>query len=308
MKVNLLSIGVFPPNVQALNTSEFNCHSLDDVARDDALRDSIRGIITRSNFEVPATVIRSLPNLKIIATNGVGYDLIPIDVASEHGIIVTNTPDVLNATVAELCVGSLLALLRRIPQGDRFVRSGAWRTNAFPLGGSLAGKRIGLVGLGRIGKEIVRRLVPFGVEIAYHGRKDQHLEWKFEPDLRALARDSDILILTMPGGKETTRMIDATVLEALGPNGYLVNIARGSVVDQEALIAALSEHRIAGAALDVFEKEPDIDPRFFDLDNVVLTPHVGSATNETRMAMARLTLDNLHGFFETGRALTPVNA
>lgn len=308
MNVPLLSIGVFPPNVHALNTSEFSCHTQEEVEKDEALRKTIRGIITRSNCRVPAEVIRALPNLKIIATNGVGYDQIPIDVATECGVIVTNTPDVLNAAVAELCVGSLLALLRRIPQGDRFVRSGAWRTDAFPLATSLAGKRIGFVGLGRIGKEIARRLLPFGVGIAYYGRTDQQLEWTFEPDLHALARQCDVLILTMPGGQETARMINASVLEALGPDGYLLNIARGSVVDEDALIAALTSRSIAGAALDVFDGEPDIDPRFFDLDNVVLTPHVGSATNETRMAMARLTLDNLHSFFNTGRALTPVNA
>jgi lactate dehydrogenase-like 2-hydroxyacid dehydrogenase len=163
-----------------------------------------------------------------------------------------------------------------------------------------------MVGMGRIGKEIARRLEAFGVSLAYYGRTDQRLAWRHEPDLRTLARDADVLIVATPGGKGTARLIDAEVLAELGPDGYLINIARGSVVDEVALLAALEQRRIAGAALDVFDNEPHIDARFLALDNVVLTPHVGSATNETRMAMARLTLDNLHRFFETGTALTPV--
>jgi lactate dehydrogenase-like 2-hydroxyacid dehydrogenase len=162
--------------------------------------------------------------------------------------------------------------------------------------------------LGRIGKEIARRLEPFGVKLSYFGRTDQKLQWRYEPDLHVLARASDVLILTSPGGNLTLRMIDASVLAALGPNGFLINIARGSVVDEPALIDALSRRIIGGAALDVFDNEPNIDPRFFTLDNVVLTPHIGSATNETRLAMMRLTLDNLHRFFENGTVLTPVAA
>jgi lactate dehydrogenase-like 2-hydroxyacid dehydrogenase len=223
-------------------------------------------------------------------------------------VLVTNTPEVLDSAVAELCIGMLFALLRRLPEADQFVRSGAWRGGAFPLGVSLAGKNVGIVGLGRIGKEIAKRLDPFGVTLSYFGRTDQRLQWRYEPDLHALTRASDVLILTSPGGKATSRMIDAAVLAELGPNGYLINVARGSVVDEPALIDALSRRAIAGAALDVFDNETDIDARFFGLDNIVLTPHIGSATNETRLAMARLTLDNLHRFFENGTALTPVVA
>jgi len=303
---DLLLIGKFPALAQDLVDSEFRCHSLASLDQHEALRTSVRGIITRSNCAVPTDVIERLPNLGIIATCGVGYDLIPIDVAATRNIIVSNTPDVLNDAVAELCVGLLFALLRRIPQADRFTRSGAWRASTFPLGVSLAGKKVGIIGLGRIGKEIARRLMPFGVTLSYYGRTDQRLDLRFEPDLHQLARDSDILILTSPGGRATEHMIDAAVLDALGPKGYLLNIARGSVVKEEDLIDALSSGAIAGAALDVFDTEPDIDPRFFEFDNVVLVPHMGSATHETRMAMARLTLDNLHQFFEDGTALTPV--
>jgi lactate dehydrogenase-like 2-hydroxyacid dehydrogenase len=303
---DLLLIGKFPQPAQDLIDTEFRCHSLEAVQGDEALRASVRGIITRSNCVVPAEVVDRLPSLGIIATCGVGYDLIPLELAARRGVIVTNTPDVLNAAVAELCVGLLFALLRRIPQGDRFIRSGAWRHGAFPLAVSLAGKRVGIVGFGRIGKEVARRLAPFGVTLAYFGRTDQRLAWRFEPDLQQLARDSDILILCAPGGPPTDHLIDAAVLDALGPNGYLINIARGSVVQEDHLIEALARGAIAGAALDVFDGEPDIDPRFVTLDNVVLAPHVGSATVETRLAMTRLTLDNLHRFFDDGGALTPV--
>jgi lactate dehydrogenase-like 2-hydroxyacid dehydrogenase len=308
MMQDLLLIGKFPPQAQALIDAQFCCHSLEALEQDTALRTSVRAIITRSNCSVPAAVILRLPALGIIATCGVGYDLIALDAAAKRNVIVSNTPDVLNDAVAELCVGLLFALLRRISEGDRFVRSGAWRDGAFPLGVSLSGKRVGIVGLGRIGKEVARRLEPFGVTLAYHGRTDQRLGWRFCSDLQALARSSDILILTSPGGPGTEHMIDASVLEALGPQGYLINIARGSVVHQQDLIDALAQGVIAGAALDVFDGEPDIDARFLALDNVVLSPHAGSATNETRMAMARLTLDNLHRFFEDGTALTPVAA
>ena len=307
-QVRLLQIGSFPPEVQSRLDAEFRCVAVAELDADPALAQAIRGVVTRSNQDVPAALVERLSQLEIIATNGVGYDLIPLELAARRGIVVTNTPDVLNAAVAELCIGSLLALLRKLPQADRFVREGRWAGSAFPLATSLAGKHVGIVGLGRIGKDIARRLEPFGVALAYHGRSDQGLAWRYEPDLVTLARDVDILIVTAPGGQDTARMIDARVLAALGPQGYLVNVARGSVVDQAALLAALQTGTIAGAALDVFDKEPDIDARFFTLENVLLTPHLGSATHETRAAMAQLMLDNLRSWFRSGRALTPVLA
>jgi lactate dehydrogenase-like 2-hydroxyacid dehydrogenase len=309
-KCGLLQIGSFPPEVQSQIDAEFERLDVDELEtaleRDPARARGIRAIVTRSNLDVPASLVERLPALEIIATNGVGYDLIPLELAARRGIVVSNTPDVLNAAVAELCIGALLSLLRRLPQADRYVRAGRWAGANFPLGSSLAGKHVGIVGLGRIGKDIARRLEPFGVALAYHGRTDQNLAWRFEADLTALARDVDILIVAAPGGRETARMIGAPVLDALGPQGILVNVARGSLVDQEALLAALAQGRIAGAALDVFDKEPDIDARFFGLENVLLTPHIGSATQETRAAMAQLMLDNLRAYFRSGRALTPV--
>lgn len=304
----LLQIGSFPPEVQSQIDAEFERLGAADIERDPARAGEIRAIVTRSNLEVPASLVERLPKLEIIATNGVGYDLIPLELAARRGIVVSNTPDVLNAAVAELCIGALLSLLRKLPQADRYVREGRWRDASFPLSTSLAGKHVGIVGLGRIGKDIARRLELFGVALAYHGRSDQGLAWRFEADLAALARDVDILIVAAPGGRETARMIDARVLDALGPRGWLVNVARGSLVDEEALLAALEQNRIAGAALDVFDGEPDIDRRFFGLENVLLLPHIGSATRETRAAMAQLMLDNLRSYFRSGRALTPVTA
>ena len=306
MKPGLLQIGGFPPEVQSQIDAAFSRVHLADFERDPSCAGEIRALVTRSNLEVPAALVERLPKLEIIATNGVGYDLIPLALAARRGIVVTNTPDVLNAAVAELCIGSLLALLRQLPQADRYVREGRWRNANFPLTTSLAGKQVGIVGLGRIGKDIARRLEPFGVTLAYHGRSDQQLAWRFEPDLVVLARDAEILIVAAPGGRETARMISAPVLDALGPQGILVNVARGSLVDQEALLAALQDRRIAGAALDVFDNEPDIDARFFGLENVLLMPHIGSATQETRAAMAQLMLDNLRSWFASGRVLTPV--
>jgi lactate dehydrogenase-like 2-hydroxyacid dehydrogenase len=304
----LLQIGSFPPEVQSQIDAEFERLGAADIERDPARAGEIRAIVTRSNLEVPASLVERLPKLEIIATNGVGYDLIPLELAARRGIVVSNTPDVLNAAVAELCIGALLSLLRKLPQADRYVREGRWLDAGFPLSTSLAGKHVGIVGLGRIGKDIARRLELFGVALAYHGRSDQGLAWRFEADLAALARDVDILIVAAPGGRETARMIDARVLDALGPRGWLVNVARGSLVDEEALLAALEQNRIAGAALDVFDGEPDIDRRFFGLENVLLLPHIGSATQETRAAMAQLMLDNLRSWFRSGRALTPVTA
>jgi lactate dehydrogenase-like 2-hydroxyacid dehydrogenase len=306
MRPGLLQIGSFPAEVQARIDAGFERLGIEDLERDPTRAGEIRAIVTRSNLEVPAALVERLTKLEIIATNGVGYDLIPLELAARRGIVVSNTPDVLNAAVAELCIGSLLSLLRKLPQADRYVREGRWPGANFPLASSLAGKQVGIVGLGRIGKDIARRLEPFGVALAYHGRSDQKLAWRFEVELTALARDADILIVAAPGGRETARMIDAGVLDALGPRGILVNVARGSLVDEEALLAALSEGRIAGAALDVFDNEPDIDTRFFGLENVLLMPHIGSATQETRAAMAQLMLDNLRSWFGSGRALTPV--
>jgi lactate dehydrogenase-like 2-hydroxyacid dehydrogenase len=297
MKPDLLQLASYAPAHQAQLEAEFTPHQLADLDADPALASRIRGIITRSNVKVDAAILGRLPALEIVTTFGVGYDGLPLEAAAARGIPVTNTPDVLNTAVAELCVGMLLGLLRRLPASDRFVRDGKWPQGTMPLGVSLSGKRVGIVGLGRIGKDIARRLEPFGVSLAYHGRSDQRLPYRFEADLVQLARDSDVLIVAAPGGPETSKMIDRQVMDALGPQGYLVNIARGSLVDEAALLDALEGKTLGGAALDVFEQEPHAEARFAALDNVLLAPHIGSATTETRQAMMDLVMDNLRCHF-----------
>jgi lactate dehydrogenase-like 2-hydroxyacid dehydrogenase len=297
MKPDILQLANYAPAHQAQLDAEFTPHRLAGLDADPALAARIRGIVTRSNVKMDAALLARLPALEIITTFGVGYDGLPLAEAAARGIPVTNTPDVLNTAVAELCVGMLLGLLRHLPASDRFVRDGKWPQGTMPLGVSLSGKRVGVVGLGRIGKDIARRLEPFGVSLAYHGRSDQHLAYRYVPDLVQLAQDSDVLIVAAPGGPATKQLIDRRVMDALGPQGYLVNIARGSLVDEAALLDALEQQTLGGAALDVFEREPHAQARFAPLENVLLAPHIGSATTETRQAMMDLVLENLRCHF-----------
>lgn len=260
----------------------------------------------RSNYAVPVSLLDELPNLKVIATSGVGYDGIPLAQAKARGIVVTNTPGVLDAAVSELALGLLLALLRNIPGADSFVRAGHWQQGIFTLGSSLAGKKVGIVGLGRIGLGIARRLEGFDVEIAYTGGNAKPVPYRFVPDILTLAAESDILILSCPGGEKTHHLVNAAVLERLGPKGFLVNVARGTVVDETALLAALEQKTLRGAAMDVFEQEPLENSKLMQMHNVILTPHMGSATEETRRIMLRLALDNIQNVLSNKNALTPV--
>jgi lactate dehydrogenase-like 2-hydroxyacid dehydrogenase len=305
-KPDLLQLASYAPAHQAQLDAAYTVHPLAALDADPALAARIRAIVTRSNITMPADLLERLPALELIATFGVGYDGLPLAAAAARGIAVTNTPDVLNTAVAELCVGMLLGLLRQLPAADRFVRAGKWPHGTLPLGVSLAGKRVGIVGLGRIGKDIARRLEPFGVTLAYHGRSDQHIAYRYEASLVQLARDCDVLIVAAPGGPETNKLVDRAVLDELGPHGYLVNVARGSLVDQAALLDALEANTLGGAALDVFEREPHADARLAALDNVLLAPHLGSATVETRQAMMDLVLENLRCHFAGAPVPTPV--
>jgi lactate dehydrogenase-like 2-hydroxyacid dehydrogenase len=268
---------------------------------------SYEAILTRSSTPIPVSLLEQIPTLKVIACCGVGYDNLPLDYLKAHGIKASTTPGVLNDAVCELGVGLLFALLRRLPIADQFVRSGAWQREAFPITTTLAGKTVGIVGLGRIGQDLAKRLVAFGVTIAYTGPNDKNLPYTYYKDVNALAQAADVVILTCPGGPETDRIINAAVLKSLGPHGFLINIARGSVVDEAALIFALQQNGIAGAALDVFEKEPKLNPAFLTLHNVILSPHIGSATSETRLAMTRLAIDNLEAYFNQHPLLTPIH-
>ena len=265
----------------------------------------IRGIATGG--AVDAALIDRLPSLEIIASFGVGYDKIDAAHAAKKGVIVTNTPDVLTDEVADLTLGLLLATVRQLPQADRYLRAGHWLEKPFPFSPTLRSRKIGILGLGRIGKAVAKRCEPFGVEIAYHNRRPQpDVPYRYYDDLVALARDVDVLIVVIPGGKETDKLVDADVLAALGPNGILINVARGTVVDEQALIKALVNGTILSAGLDVFEREPQVPAELIALDHVVLLPHVGSATQHTRDAMGQLVIDNITSWFAGKGPVTPV--
>ena len=268
----------------------------------------IRAVATSTLYgRVTASLLDRLPALEIIASFGVGYDNIDADDAARRGIVVTNTPGVLDDEVADLAIGLLLATIRQIPQADQHVRQGRWPHGSFPLSPTLRGRRVGIVGMGQIGKAIARRLEGFGVEIAYHSRRAHDaLAYRYHPTLLGLAGASDTLIVIVPGGAATRHMIDRSVLAALGRDGILINVARGSVVDEAALIDALTSGTILSAGLDVYADEPHVPQQLIDMPQVVLLPHIGSASVHTREAMGALVVANLEQWFERGRPLSPV--
>ncbi|HEY4065625.1 MAG TPA: 2-hydroxyacid dehydrogenase [Burkholderiaceae bacterium] len=270
----------------------------------------IRGIVTNGPVGANAELMAALPKLEIISSSGVGTDAIDLAAAKQRGVIVTNTPGVLNDCVADTGLMLMLATARRLGESERFVRAGQWATSKFPLATSLGGKTCAILGMGNIGLAVAKRAQACGMKIAYLSRSPKPalagLGFTAYTDLESLARDADFLVLTLPGGAETRHIVDERLLNALGPTGHLINIARGSVVDEAALIRALQAGTIAGAGLDVFEDEPRVPAALLALDNVVLTPHIGSATIETRAAMSALTFDNLHAHFTGKPVLTPV--
>jgi len=272
-----------------------------------ALPEGVEALVTTGGTGLTADVIRALPSLKLAATMSVGYDKIDLDALTEHGATLTNTPDVLTDDVADMAIALMLASWRRLREGDRHVRSGAWgREGPMPLNHRVMGAKVGIAGLGRIGRAIAERLVPMKAQIAYFGRHPREAPWRFEPDLAALAGWADILIVATAGGAGTASLVGRREIEALGPQGCLVNIARGSVIDEAALLDALEAGRLGMAGLDVFENEPQVNPRFGALDNVTLHPHHASGTVETRDAMAQLVVDNVDAHFSGRPLLTPV--
>ncbi len=300
---------LWPPMMESLHAT-FTVHDrIDqtDSAELERVAPRIRGIAASGESKVTRELIARLPALEIISVFGVGYDGIDVAAARERGIHVTHTPNVLNDEVADLAIGLMLAVARRIPHGERFLRDGQWRGGPAPLGRKVSGARLGIVGLGRIGNAIAKRAEAFDMSIAYTARSAKAKSpYRFLPTPAALAAEVDFLVVITPGGAATRKLIDAEVLEALGPKGYLVNVARGSVVDETALIAALVAGTIAGAGLDVFENEPEVPEALRALDNVVLVPHIGSATWETRRAMADLAFGNLDAHFAGRPLLSPV--
>ena len=309
-KPEILAVAKLAPFLMAPLRESFivheQIHETDPVAFA-AMAANIRGIVGGGESRVPRALLGQLPALEIIAIMGVGYDGIDVGAAQERKIPVTNTPGVLTDDVADLAMGLLLSVARRIPQADKYLRSGRWSEGPMPLARKVSGARLGIVGLGRIGQAIATRAEAFGMSVAYTARsRKEGIAYPYSANAQALAAEVDFLVVITPGGAGTFHMINADVLKALGPQGYLINVARGSVVDEAALVEALQKGVIAGAGLDVFEKEPHPLEALCKLDNVVLTPHMASATRETRQAMADLTVANLQAHFSGRPALTPV--
>jgi lactate dehydrogenase-like 2-hydroxyacid dehydrogenase len=267
----------------------------------------VRAVAAQGETKVSAELMAQLPALEIISVMGVGYDGVDVAAAKARGVVVTHTPNVLNDDVADLAIGLMLSASRQLPAADRFVRAGDWLKGPMPLARKMSGARLGLVGMGRIGQAIAHRAAAFGMPIAYTARTAKPgLPYRYFPNAAALAAESDFLVVITPGGAGTRNLIDAQVLAALGSKGILVNVARGSVVDEAALIDALEQGVIAGAALDVFENEPQVPERLRALPHVVLVPHIGSATGQTRRAMADLAIANLEAHFAGRPLLSPV--
>jgi lactate dehydrogenase-like 2-hydroxyacid dehydrogenase len=308
---DILLIRQTRPDVAGRLAERFRLHRLEEAPDREAFLGAvgprIRGLAVGAMCPIDARLFDRLPQLEIVASFGVGYDTIDAGEAHRRGIVVTHTPDVLSDEVADLALGLLLATLRQIPQADRYLRAGRWREGSFPLTTSLRERRVGILGLGRIGRAIAQRLEGFGVRIAYHGRTPQaDVAYTYHDSLLGLAQAVDTLIVAAPGGPGTNGIVDAGVLAALGADGVVINIARGSVIDEAALIAALQAGTILGAGLDVFANEPQVPQALIDLDRTVLLPHVGSGSHHTRAAMGRLLTDNLFSWFDGKGPVTPV--
>jgi lactate dehydrogenase-like 2-hydroxyacid dehydrogenase len=312
-KVEILVAGNLPARSAEALQAGFACHRALDPGEVDAIlakaAGRIRGMARGGHFTVDRALLERLPKLEIIANFGVGYDGIDLQRCADRGIIVTNTPDVLTEEVADTALGLLLMTVRELSAAERHLRAGKWaREGNYRLTpATLRDRTVGIAGLGRIGLAIARRLDAMKVPVVYHTRRERPgVPYRHYPELRAMAEAVDILLIVLPGTPETRGAVDADVLRALGPNGILINIGRGSVVDESALIEALESGTIRAAGLDVFADEPHVPEALLALDNVVLLPHVGSGSVFTRNAMGQLMVDNLTSWFETGKPLTPV--
>jgi len=312
-KIDLLVHGPSKPIVDNGFSDQFvlhqfeTTHDLERLTLEIAAK--VRGMaITYNTVRGDAKTLGRLPKLEIVSSFGVGYDHVDAAYARDHDIMVTNTPDVLTEEVADIAMGLLIATLREFVKADRYLRSGLWQTQQFPLSvGSLRDRKVGMVGMGRIGQAIARRLDASKVPVVYHTRKPAaELSYKHYPDLIEMAKAVDTLVVIVPGGAATNKMINADVMKALGPRGVIINVARGTVVDEQALIAALKSGTILAAGLDVFEREPNVPDELKAMQNVVLLPHIGSASVVTRNAMDQLVVDNLKAWFAGKPPLTPV--
>ena len=299
-KVMVCAVGNAPPLVD----TQLNQHF--DVVRE--AHQEVRGIaVCGGHTRIDAPFVELFPRPQIVSSFGVGYDHIDAVTLAKRGIVVTHTPDVLTGEVADLALGLLIATVRQLPQVDRYLREGKWLQKPYPLTATLRGRKVGILGLGRIGKAIARRLEACDLEIEYHGRKPQpDVKYRYHPTLLGLALSCDVLMVVASGGAETHHLVGKDVLEALGPDGIVVNVGRGTVIDEQALIAALRDKKILSAGLDVFEDEPRVPAELIAMEHVVLLPHVGSASVHTRNAMGQLVVDNLVSWFGGKGAVTPV--
>ena len=302
----ILQITDIHPDAQARLDRDYTVLRHDLPAIDDAWlaqhAAEVEAVVTGGHLGIPPALMTALPNLRIVGINGVGYDKIDLDLARSHGVRVANTPDVLTDDVADLAIGLTLSLLRRLPHGHAYVQAGHWHKGDMPLATKLSGKRVGIFGLGRIGRAVAKRFTGFTDTIGYTDVVQHDVPYAFHPDAVALARASDVFVVCAAASAATRGIIGAPVLDALGPRGVLVNVARGALVDEPALVQALRDGRIAGAALDVFADEPNVPPELLAMEHVVVTPHIASGTHETRRAMGDLMLDNLDAQF-AGRPL-----
>ena len=305
---DILIIAPLPPFLADPLRAGYHCHDYYQASDKPGLLKeeggSIRGLVQGGGTVTPTSLLDQLPKLEIISVFGVGYDGVPVDYCRARHIRVAHTPDVLTDDVADVAVALTLMTCRGFARLERFLRKGEWEKRGPDLTTRLRGKHVGILGLGRIGKAIAERLRAFGAEISYTGRKPQKVPYKYVDSLKALAKQSDFLIVACPGGPATQHLVNAEIIAALGNKGTLINIARGSIVDEAALVSALSEGKLGGAGLDVFADEPHVPAALLEMDNVVLLPHVGSATRETRQAMGDLCKANLDAWFKERKVLT----
>ena len=303
--IDILQLVPLRPEVQKELEARYRVHKKEEFEK---VAGIVRGCVTNGHSGPPPEMIDRMPKLEIIASASVGYDGIPVEYARSKGIPVTNTPDVLNDDVADLAIALMIMTARRLVASDSYVRAGKWLQNGnYPLAQKASGKRVGILGMGRIGKEIAKRAEAMNNKIAYHTRRPvTDVPYKHYPDLVELAKNSDFLLVIIPATPQTQKIVNKAVIEALGPTGILVNVARGAVVDEDALVEALKSGKLGGAGLDVFAKEPQVPEALLPMDNVVLQPHIGSATHETRRAMSQLVLDNLDAKFAGQPLLTEI--